>query len=55
MWLQQDGDTFMAYNMNPPLTYSAPAPSYIELLQQGYADWSLNVEYLDEALYHDGR
>ena len=52
MWLHQDGDTFMAYDMNPPLTYSAPAPSYIDTLQQGYADWGLNVEYLDEALYH---
>ena len=52
MWLQQDGDSFMCYDMNPPLSYSAPAPSYIDTLQQGYADWNLPVEYLDEALYH---
>ena len=52
MWLQQDGESFMAYNMNPPLTYSAPAPSYIDCLQQGYADWNLDAEYLDEALYY---
>jgi|TARA_R110000803_G_scaffold203419_1_gene268979 hypothetical protein len=55
MWLQQDGESFMAYDMNPPLTYSAPAPSYVDSLQQGYADWDLPVDYLDEALYYDGR
>ena len=52
MWLEQDGDTFMAYDMNPPLSYSAPAPSYVDTLQVGYYDWKLNNEYLDEALYH---
>lgn len=52
MWLEQDGDTFMAYDMNPPLSYSAPAPSYVDQLQEGYYDWQLNNEYLDEALYH---
>lgn len=52
MWLEQDGDTFMAYDMNPPLSYSAPAPSYVDQLQAGYYDWQLNNEYLDEALYH---
>lgn len=52
MWLEQDGDTFMCYDMNPPLTYSAPAPSYVDTLQQGYYDWKLNNEYLDEALYY---
>lgn len=52
MWLEQDGDTFMAYDMNPPLTYSAPSPGYVELLQQGYHDWDLPVDNLDEALYY---
>ena len=52
IWLEQDGDTFMCYDMNPPLTYSAPAPSYIDTLQQGYEDWNLPVDYLDEALYY---
>ena len=52
MWLEQDGDTFMCYDMNPPLSYSAPAPSYIDTLQKGYADWNLPVDYLDEALYY---
>lgn len=52
MWLEQDGDTFMCYDMNPPLSYSAPAPSYVDTLQQGYEDWNLPVDYLDEALYY---
>jgi hypothetical protein len=52
MWLEQDGDTFMAYDMNPPLVYSTPSASYIDLLQQGYHDWDLPVDNLDEALYH---
>ena len=52
MWLEQDGDTFMAYDMNPPLVYNAPSAGYIEMLQQGYHDWDLPVDYLDEALYH---
>jgi hypothetical protein len=41
--------------MNPPYTYSAPAPSYVDCLQEGYHDWNLPLEHLDEALYYDGR
>jgi gamma-glutamylcyclotransferase (GGCT)/AIG2-like uncharacterized protein YtfP len=55
MWLEQDDYSFMAYDMNPPYTYSAPAPSYVDCLQEGYHDWNLPLEHLDEALYYDGR
>ena len=52
IYLEQDGKQFMVYDMNPPVSYSAPAPSYVDTLQQGYHDWNLPVEYLDEALYY---
>lgn len=50
MYLEQDGDSFMAYDMNPPLSYSPPASSYVDTLEVGYNDWRLNNQYLDEAL-----
>ena len=55
MYLEQDGERFMVYDMHPPLSYTAPSPSYVDTLQQGYYDWNLPVDYLDEALYYDGR
>jgi len=44
----------MAYEMNPPLNPKyTPAPQYVRLLEEGYNDWELDPQYLDDALYYE--
>jgi gamma-glutamylcyclotransferase (GGCT)/AIG2-like uncharacterized protein YtfP len=47
--LGQDGLEFMVYVMNPPLV-GMPGESYIATIEQGYIDWGLNLDCLDQAL-----
>jgi gamma-glutamylcyclotransferase (GGCT)/AIG2-like uncharacterized protein YtfP len=47
--LAQDGREFMAYIMNPPLTGS-PGAGYLDVIEQGYRDWNLDFECLDQAI-----
>ena len=48
--LTQDNITFMVYEMNDLDVNYYPNDSYIELLYEGYNDWKLNVDLLDQAL-----
>jgi gamma-glutamylcyclotransferase (GGCT)/AIG2-like uncharacterized protein YtfP len=47
--LEQDGREFMVYIMNPPLTGS-PGQGYLDIIEQGYRDWNLDFECLDQAI-----
>ena len=47
--LEQDGREFMVYIMNPPLTGS-PGAGYLDVIEQGYRDWNLDFECLDQAI-----
>jgi gamma-glutamylcyclotransferase (GGCT)/AIG2-like uncharacterized protein YtfP len=47
--LKQDGQEFMVYIMNYPISYP-PAPGYVETIRNGYEDWKLNQNYLQQAL-----
>lgn len=47
--LEQDGREFMVYIMNPPLTGS-PGAGYLHVIEQGYQDWNLDFECLDQAI-----
>ncbi len=54
IWLTQHGESFMVYEMNPPLNPKyTPDNSYVNLLQEGYNDWDLDPQYLDDALYYE--
>ena len=48
MHVTQDGETFMVYVMNddPP---APPARSYYETIAQGYRDWGLSLDSLQQA------
>lgn len=53
LYLRQDGDSIMAYQMNPPLNINhRPVAGYVRLLEEGYKDWGLDPQYLDDALYY---
>lgn len=53
-YLAQHGLSFMVYEMNLPLNFKyAPDNSYVNLLQEGYNDWDLDPQYLDDALYYE--
>lgn len=45
----QQGRRFMLYVMRPPLIGS-PSESYIRCLRDGYNDWQLDHDLLDQAL-----
>lgn len=47
--ISQDGLEFMVYVMNSSVPWE-PAQSYLDTIQQGYRDWSLDVEDLDLAV-----
>ena len=47
--LEQDGREFMVYIMNPPLQGS-PGAGYLDVIEQGYRDWNLDFECLDQAI-----
>jgi gamma-glutamylcyclotransferase (GGCT)/AIG2-like uncharacterized protein YtfP len=54
IWLTQHGLSFMVYEMNPPLNPKyTPAPQYVQLLEEGYSNWDLDLQYLDDALYYE--
>ena len=53
MFLEQDGVKFMAYEMVDLDLRDMPSGSYIELLREGYRDWNLNEDLLDQALDFD--
>ena len=47
--LEQDGVRFMVYIMNEPAS-GDPSDGYIDLLQEGYRDWRLPVDYLHRSI-----
>jgi len=47
--LAQDGREFMVYIMNPPLTGN-PGTGYLGIIEQGYRDWNLDFDCLDQAV-----
>lgn len=47
--LEQDGQEFMVYIMNPPLSGS-PGVGYLDIIEQGYRDWNLDFDCLDRAI-----
>ena len=51
--LSQDGKQFMAYEMVDLDQRDVPSAGYIDLLREGYADWKLNEDLLDQALGFD--
>jgi len=53
IFLRQGRDSFVAYQMNAPLNINhRPTAKYTKLLEEGYADWDLDPQYLDDALYY---
>ena len=43
VYLRQNRDSFMAYQMNHPINISHhPTSKYIQLLEEGYRDWGLD-------------
>jgi len=50
VYLEQDEFKFMAYEMNELDTLAVPSQSYIELLEEGYRDWNLDMRLLDKAI-----
>ena len=53
VYLKQDGLPFMAYEMVDISRDASPMQSYIDLLRQGYNDWGLNHQLLDDALGYE--
>ncbi len=51
--LSQDGKQFMAYEMVDLDRRDMPSDGYIDLLREGYTDWNLNQDLLDQALGFD--
>jgi len=49
IYLEQDGFKFMAYEMNELDMSAVPSQGYIELLEEGYRDWNLDMRLLDKA------
>lgn len=47
--LEQDGREFMVYIMNPPWS-GLPGAGYLDIIEQGYRDWNLDFECLDQAI-----
>ena len=50
VYLEQDGLPFMAYEMVDISRGAYPMQSYIELLREGYDNWGLDHQLLDDAL-----
>jgi len=50
VYLEQDGLPFMAYEMVDIARGAYPMQSYIELLREGYDNWGLDHQLLDDAL-----
>lgn len=48
-YFEQDGLEIMMYEMNPPLE-GCPSDDYIECLTDGYIDWNLPLNVLDQAV-----
>lgn len=53
VYLKQDGLPFMAYEMVDISRDASPMQSYIDLLRQGYNEWDLNHQLLDDALGYE--
>ena len=53
VYLEQDGLPFMAYEMVDMNRDASPMQSYIDLLRQGYNEWGLNHQLLDDALGYE--
>jgi len=53
LFLEQDGVRFMAYEMVDLDPRDIPSEGYIQLLREGYRDWNLNEDLLDQALDFD--
>jgi len=53
LFLEQDGVKFMAYEMVDHDSRDIPSEGYIQLLREGYRDWDLNKDLLDQALDFD--
>ena len=48
--ISQDGKQIMAYEMVDHDRNDMPSYGYIDLLREGYTDWNLNQDLLDQAL-----
>lgn len=53
VYLEQDGLPFMAYEMVDIHRDASPMQTYIDLLRQGYNEWGLNHQLLDDALGYE--
>ena len=53
VYLKQDGLPFMAYEMVDISRDASPMQTYIDLLRQGYNEWGLNHQLLDDALGYE--
>lgn len=49
-YIQQDGIEFMVYVMNGRHERSAPHESYLNIIKQGYVDWSLDFNYVNSVV-----
>lgn len=47
--LEQDGERFMVYVMNGPVS-GDPSPGYVALLEEGYRDWNLPASWLQQTI-----